>query len=474
MSRVGAGLVGIDPTGTTAPAPALTLTAPVVGTRRVRAGTSVGYGHAWRADATDDARRCCRSATPTGCRARPSRPRPGVAAPAGGARSSAGSRWTRSSSTSATTPVLPGDGRHGLRARSPRRADGRRVGGAGPAPSSTRSSPASAPGWPARHEPRHATRVAVIGGGASCEHEVSLAIAAAVAAALDPARYEVVRLTIDPHGTWLDGGGRPVGLTGADLPPAPLRRRAARSCTDRTARTARSPRCATSPACRTSAPACAPARWPWTSGRPSSSPAPSASPPRPGVLLTPRHRGGVRLDPPGRRQARRRRLEPRRRPRRRPGDLDAALAAAFALDDRVLVEDVVVGREVDVAVLGRPDGSRVVAPTLEIVTDGLFGHEEKYGGTADFRIPADLDETDTKTLEDAAVAVYDALGCAGVARVDFFLDRRRPGAQRGQHDARASPSTRRCRGCSPPPGSRTPTSSTCSSATPWLTAGTAP
>ena len=40
------------------------------------------------------------------------------------------------------------------------------------------------------------TRVVVIGGGRNCEHEVSLASAAAVADALDPTVYEVVRLTI--------------------------------------------------------------------------------------------------------------------------------------------------------------------------------------------------------------------------------------------------------------------------------------
>ena len=48
MSRVGAGLVGIDPSRTTALRPAMTLTAPVVSVRRVRAGTPVGYGHAHR------------------------------------------------------------------------------------------------------------------------------------------------------------------------------------------------------------------------------------------------------------------------------------------------------------------------------------------------------------------------------------------------------------------------------------------
>ena len=49
MSRVGAGLVGIDPSHTHALSPALTLTAPVVGVRRVPAGTCVGYGHLWSA-----------------------------------------------------------------------------------------------------------------------------------------------------------------------------------------------------------------------------------------------------------------------------------------------------------------------------------------------------------------------------------------------------------------------------------------
>ncbi|MFL6061970.1 MAG: alanine racemase [Marmoricola sp.] len=46
-SRVGAGLVGIDPSGTTTLRPAMTLRAPLVEIRDVRGGTPVGYGHAW-------------------------------------------------------------------------------------------------------------------------------------------------------------------------------------------------------------------------------------------------------------------------------------------------------------------------------------------------------------------------------------------------------------------------------------------
>lgn len=49
MCRIGAGLVGIDPSHTVRLRPALTLTAPIVGVRPARAGTPVGYGHTWTA-----------------------------------------------------------------------------------------------------------------------------------------------------------------------------------------------------------------------------------------------------------------------------------------------------------------------------------------------------------------------------------------------------------------------------------------
>jgi D-alanine-D-alanine ligase len=64
-----------------------------------------------------------------------------------------------------------------------------------------------------------------------------------------------------------------------------------------------------------------------------------------------------------------------------------------------------------------------VAPALEIVVpDGeVFDLAAKYDGSPDFVVPAPLDEADRERLERAAVTMYDALGCAGVARIDFFL-----------------------------------------------------
>ncbi|WP_193610505.1 D-alanine--D-alanine ligase family protein [Nocardioides lijunqiniae] len=264
------------------------------------------------------------------------------------------------------------------------------------------------------------TRVAVIGGGRSCEHEVSLASAASAAAALDPSTYDVVALTIDPHGTWLDAGGRPIGLAGAA--------HVLRGC-DVVLPVVHGPHgedgtlaalceLAGLPYVGSGVGAGALAMDKWVTKLVADAVGVMTAP---GVLLTaataptylwthpvvvkPVAAGsshGVSL------------VE-------RPDRLDQALAAALAVDDRVLVEDLLVGREVDVAVIARPDGSRLLSPPLEIVVDGLFDHDAKYGGTADFRIPAALTEAEDKAVADAALAVFDALGCRGVARVDFFV-----------------------------------------------------
>ncbi|GAA4232384.1 D-alanine--D-alanine ligase family protein [Actinomadura meridiana] len=102
-------------------------------------------------------------------------------------------------------------------------------------------------------------------------------------------------------------------------------------------------------------------------------------------------------------------------------ELREALRVAARFDDRILVEDVVRGREIDVAVLREADGRCWAAPPLEIHTDGPFDTETKYDGSARFSVPADLDDAERDALTGAAVRMFDALGCAGVARVDFFL-----------------------------------------------------
>jgi D-alanine-D-alanine ligase-like ATP-grasp enzyme len=67
-----------------------------------------------------------------------------------------------------------------------------------------------------------------------------------------------------------------------------------------------------------------------------------------------------------------------------------ALRCAARFDDRILIEDVVPGREIDVAVLREADGCRWASPPLEIHTDGLFDTQAKYDGSARFSVPADI------------------------------------------------------------------------------------
>lgn len=257
-------------------------------------------------------------------------------------------------------------------------------------------------------------RVAVIGGGASCEHDVSLASAAGVADALAE-RHDVVRLTIGRSGEW-------------DLPAAVA---TLQDC-DVVVPVVHGPHgedgtlaalceLAAVPYVGSGVRAGALAMDKWATKLVAEAVGVATAP---GVLLTPTTAAGfvgghrfthpVVVKPVAAGSSHGVSLV------RTAAELEPALAAALALDDRVLVEDVVVGREIDLAVL-RTRAGLTVSPTLEIVVDGLFDHDAKYGGHADFRIPAVLDDVDRKALEDAAVAVYDALGCAGVARVDFFL-----------------------------------------------------
>ncbi|TDQ55430.1 D-alanine--D-alanine ligase family protein [Actinorugispora endophytica] len=107
------------------------------------------------------------------------------------------------------------------------------------------------------------------------------------------------------------------------------------------------------------------------------------------------------------------------------GELDAALEQARAVDPKVLVEEAVHGREVDLAVLEDADGELRVGPPLEIrVTDDrrFFDYDAKYkGGSAVFDIPARLSPELDARLRELALRAFEALDCAGLMRVDFFL-----------------------------------------------------
>lgn len=106
--------------------------------------------------------------------------------------------------------------------------------------------------------------------------------------------------------------------------------------------------------------------------------------------------------------------------------LGDAIATAREIDPKVLVESMIVGREVECGVLEFPDG-RVEASLpaeIRILDDSLefYDFETKYlDDTAELDIPAKLDDAITEKLRTMAVKAFHALDCQGLARVDFFV-----------------------------------------------------
>jgi D-alanine-D-alanine ligase len=103
--------------------------------------------------------------------------------------------------------------------------------------------------------------------------------------------------------------------------------------------------------------------------------------------------------------------------------LAAAITDAFLYDDKILIENAINGREIECAVLER-DGTSYASVIGEIVVNPQFefyDFEAKYLDDATtVKIPADVSEEDSQAIQIAAMQAFDALGCAGLARCDFF------------------------------------------------------
>ncbi|PZE82160.1 ATP-grasp domain-containing protein [Curtobacterium sp. MCBD17_032] len=104
-------------------------------------------------------------------------------------------------------------------------------------------------------------------------------------------------------------------------------------------------------------------------------------------------------------------------------DFRTAVAAARAAGEDVLVESFVAGREVDIALFRDRDGLLRAGATLEVgvAADGVFDRDRKYDGTAEFTVPARVSPVEHAAVDRAARLLYAALGCSGVARFDFFV-----------------------------------------------------
>lgn len=104
-------------------------------------------------------------------------------------------------------------------------------------------------------------------------------------------------------------------------------------------------------------------------------------------------------------------------------DLEGALYTAFREDNKVLVEEGIEGREIEVAVLGnkRPEASCIG----EIfAANEFYDYNAKYENTGSrTAIVRDLTQEKEQEIRNTAVEIYKIMGCRGFARVDFFLEK---------------------------------------------------
>ena len=101
--------------------------------------------------------------------------------------------------------------------------------------------------------------------------------------------------------------------------------------------------------------------------------------------------------------------------------LAAALENAAQYDEKVLVEEFIPGREIEVAVMGNENPVASICGEIDSGAD-FYDYDAKYiTDTSTAYIPARIDEEIAEQVRELAVKAYQAIGCRGLSRVDFFV-----------------------------------------------------
>jgi D-alanine-D-alanine ligase len=108
---------------------------------------------------------------------------------------------------------------------------------------------------------------------------------------------------------------------------------------------------------------------------------------------------------------------------RSPDELRDAVELAFRHDAKVLVEEMIHGREVECGVLGNDDAVASLPGEIVIANDSdWYDYAAKYDeGGMELRVPADVPEAVGRELQETALRAFEVCECAGMARIDFFV-----------------------------------------------------
>ncbi|MFR3811502.1 MAG: ATP-grasp domain-containing protein [Ruminococcus callidus] len=95
---------------------------------------------------------------------------------------------------------------------------------------------------------------------------------------------------------------------------------------------------------------------------------------------------------------------------------------AFTHDEKVIIEEFIDGRELEVAVFGY-DADRILCGEIEPAAE-FYDYDDKYvNGSSKLYIPARITDQESDRIRETALRAYQALGCKGLSRVDFFLSK---------------------------------------------------
>lgn len=262
-------------------------------------------------------------------------------------------------------------------------------------------------------------RVAVLGGGRSSEHEISLESAAAIRAGLEQAGHEVVDVRLEQDGRWTCGDEPVVLEPGAgllrsdavfpalhgpfgedgtvqgmlellDVPYAGAGVLASALCMDKVT-------------FKDLMRAHGVPQVDYVALRRGEEP--GAKPPVPGFVKPSRLGSSVGISKAT-----------------SPDELESALAEAWKHDPLVIVEAMSGGMEVECAVMGNDEPVASV-PGEIVVNADWYDYEAKYTpGGMELMVPARIDDSVREQVRELATQVYRLVGCAGFARVDFFVE----------------------------------------------------
>jgi D-alanine-D-alanine ligase len=103
-------------------------------------------------------------------------------------------------------------------------------------------------------------------------------------------------------------------------------------------------------------------------------------------------------------------------------ELEPAIKFAAEFDRKIVIERGIVGREFECSVLGN-DYPQASVPCEILPSRDFYDYEDKYLlNKAQTIVPADLSPTQTQQIQRLAIACYQAVECEGMARVDFLLE----------------------------------------------------